>query len=83
MSRYYLRFSVVDRPGVLAQIAKYLGAHHVSIAEVIQLERRINNTVPLIMVTHHTEEAAIEAAVSKIDRLSCVRARSQKIRIED
>jgi len=82
-SRYYLRFSVTDQPGVLAQIAKRLGKEKVSIADVIQFERKIGNSVPLIMVTHHSEEDAVERAVQAIDRLSSVKAKSQKIRIED
>src|SRR5262249_12222701 len=35
-SRYYLRFGVVDRPGVLAQLAMILGEHEISISEVVQ-----------------------------------------------
>ncbi len=82
-ARYYLRFSVVDRPGVLAEIAKHLGREKVSIADVIQFERKVGNAIPLIMVTHHSEEDAVERAVNAIDRLSSVKAKSQKIRIED
>jgi len=83
VARYYLRFTVIDRPGVLASISKILGAYRASIADVIQLESKAGNAVPLIMVTHHSDEAAIEKAVAQIDRLPTVRGRSQKIRIED
>ena len=36
--RFYLRFNVDDRPGVLAEIAGVLGQHDISIASVIQHE---------------------------------------------
>ena len=35
-SRYYLRFTIADRPGVLASLAHVLGLHGISIASVIQ-----------------------------------------------
>ena len=39
-SRYYLRFGVVDKPGVLAQLAGMLGEHEISISEVVQEGQR-------------------------------------------
>lgn len=82
-SRFYLRFSVIDQPGVLSKISQCLGREKVSIADVIQIERKIGNTVPLIMVTHQTREEYVERAVKKISSLSSMRAKPQKIRIED
>lgn len=82
-SRYYLRFSVIDKPGVLAKISGILGAHRVSISDVIQIERKVGNVVPLIMLTHESQDRAVEDAVKKIDRLPVVRGRSHVLRIED
>lgn len=82
-TRYYMRFSVIDKPGVLAKISGILGKHHVSISDVIQTERRVGNVVPLIMISHHTKEKAIDGAVREINRLLVVRGKSHIIRIED
>ncbi len=82
-ARYYMRFSVIDKPGVLARISGILGAHHVSISDVIQTERKVGNVVPLIMISHHSAETAIQEAAKKIDRLPVIRGKSHLIRIED
>ena len=51
--RYYLRFNVADRPGVLAEIAGELGRHEISIASVIQhTQDGTDGTVPLVIMTH-------------------------------
>ena len=70
LSRYYLRFHVVDRPGVLAKISEVLGKHKISISDVIQKERKIGGVVPLILLTHKAPERSVLRAVQAIDRLS-------------
>ena len=80
--RYYFRFSCIDRPGVLAKIARILGAHRISIASVIQPDRRREHIVPLIMVTHEARERDVQEALRLIDRLSVIRRRTMAIRIE-
>lgn len=80
--RFYLRFDVHDRPGVMAEIAGILGKHQVSIASVIQHEDTIDpqGRVPLVIMTHQTTEGATRAAVEQISQLDhvangCVRMR--------
>ncbi|HCM42766.1 MAG TPA: homoserine dehydrogenase, partial [Candidatus Omnitrophica bacterium] len=81
-SRYYLRFQVIDQPGVLAGIANILGKYKISISDVIQQERSAGKMVPLIMLTHETHEKSVRQAVQAIDRLKPIKGRSQVIRIE-
>jgi homoserine dehydrogenase len=83
VSEYYLRFMVVDRPGVLARIAGILGKHDISIASVIQKEREAGASVPIVIRTHHARERNLRSALRAIDRLAIVRAKSAVIRIED
>lgn len=80
---HYLRFMVVDRPGVLGRIAGILGQHGVSIASVIQREREHGRVVPVVIRTHDVAERALRSAVRAIDRLVVVRSRTTVIRIED
>ena len=80
--RYYFRFSCIDRPGVLAKIARILGAHRISIASVIQPDRRRDHIVPLIMVTHEARERDVQEALALIDQLAIIRRRTMAIRIE-
>lgn len=84
--RYYLRFTVEDRPGVLAEIAGVLGKHQISIASVIQHEPSgdgAGRVVPLVIMTQQAKEGAAQAAVAEIDRLKCVRPASVRMRVLD
>ncbi len=82
LSRYYLRFHVVDRPGVLAKISHILGKHGISISDCFQKERSEGSVVPLILLTHDAHERDVRDAIRTIDRLQAVRGKSQVIRIE-
>jgi len=78
-SRFYLRALVQDTPGVLAEIARELAQHHISISSVIQHEAfdgQEGATVPLVIMTHTALTARFRAAVAEIDRLECVAAPS-------
>ncbi len=82
LSRYYLRFQVVDRPGVLAKISAVLGRYQISISDVIQRERHAGSVVPLILLSHEALESSLRRAIQVIDRLPVVKAKTQVIRIE-
>jgi homoserine dehydrogenase len=82
VSRYYLRFSVVDEPGVLASIASFLGEQGISIASVIQKERHSDESVPVIILTHEAQEVGLKQALSVIEEMDYIRATTQMIRIE-
>ena len=85
-SRYYLRFTIADRPGVLAAIAHVLGLHRISIASVIQHDPGDDDAeilVPLVIMTHLAVEANVTAALTNIDRLDVVRAASVCMGVED
>ncbi|MBI3783931.1 MAG: homoserine dehydrogenase [Deltaproteobacteria bacterium] len=82
-SEYYLRFMVVDRPGVMARISGILGRHQISIAAVVQREREHRAAVPIVIRTHHAREKNLRQALREIDRLAVVRAKSTVIRIEN
>jgi homoserine dehydrogenase len=80
--RYYLRFNVVDRPGVLAEIAGELGRHQISIASVIQhTHEGTNDTVPLVIMTHTANEGAMRAAFENIGRMLHVRPPHSRMRV--
>jgi len=85
-SRYYLRFAIADRPGVIASITKILGDQGISIASVIQHDSGDadgRNAVPLVIMTHLAIEKDLRAAVDEIDRLDVVRAPSVLLGVED
>lgn len=83
VTRYYLRFNVVDRPGVLASIASFLGQEKISIASVLQNEVIKNNTVPIIILTHRASEQGIKNALREIEKMDYIKKKTQLIRIEE
>ncbi len=80
--RYYLRFTVLDKPGVLAQIAAILGENGISISGVTQKERHLESAVPIVALTHRAKEEAVQSALKSIDSLEAVRDRTVLLRIE-
>ena len=87
MSRYYLRFTIADRPGVLARLAQILGEKGISIASVIQHDPGVDapdkSPVPLVIMTHLAVQADLHAALTVIDRLEVVHAPSICMGVED
>jgi len=82
-SRYYVRLSVVDQPGVLAQISSILGRAKISIASVIQPEEHKGPTVPVIMMMHQARNAALAKALQQIGKLPVVKGKPAMIRVEN
>jgi homoserine dehydrogenase len=83
-SKYYMRLSVTDRPGVLAQIAQYLGDGNISIASVIQKDADPENqTAELVIITHPAREASVQEAVRNVLELSVVQEVNNLLRIEE
>jgi homoserine dehydrogenase len=81
-TRYYLRFGVHDKPGVLGQLMTILGAHQVSIAQVVQ-DGRASGSAPVwvVVLTHEAVERDVRAALAEIDALAVVSQRARVIRV--
>lgn len=79
---YYMRLMVLDRPGVLADVAQALRAEGVSVEQMIQPGRAPGETVPMVMTLHDTTEAAMNKAVARIKALDAVVEPPRLIRIE-
>ncbi len=81
-SKYYFRFSALDKPGVLSKISGILGSYNISIASVIQKGRRIGGAVPLVVLTHLAKEKDVTQAIREIDQLPVVSDKTLFIRVE-
>jgi homoserine dehydrogenase len=82
-SKYYIRFSALDKPGVLARIAGVLGKNDISIESMIQSARIAGETVPIVIMTHEALERDIRSALDEIDSFDFMKEKSRLIRIED
>jgi homoserine dehydrogenase len=81
-SRYYLRLSVIDKPGTLARIAAILGRSNIGISSVIQPEGHEGESVPLILMIHDAPNAAMTKALGQITELGVVKGKPALIRVE-
>ena len=81
-SLYYLRFMVLDRPGVLSQIAGELGRCGISISSVLQQGRREGQTVPVVIKTHTATERDVQTALRAINRMAFISEPTTLIRVE-
>ncbi|MBN2711014.1 MAG: homoserine dehydrogenase [Planctomycetes bacterium] len=87
-TRYYLRFSLADRPGVLGLITTALGKHEVSIASMMQLElpdeeEGDDEAVTVVMVSHVAREGDILAALAEISEMDFMHGQPISLRIEE
>jgi homoserine dehydrogenase len=83
-ARCYLRFTALDRPGVLSHIAGALGEEGIGIESVLQPGRGdAGESVPVLVFTHPAREESVRRALEIIDGLPDVTAPTRLIRIED
>jgi homoserine dehydrogenase len=82
ISPWYLRFEVLDVPGVLASIAGNLAEAGVSIESMIQRVRAPGAPVAIVMITHETAQAGVERALKAIGASDKVRGRPCMIPME-
>jgi homoserine dehydrogenase len=82
ISRYFVRLNVVDRPGVLAQVAAIFGRARIGISSVIQPEGHEGASVPLILMLHDAPNGAVTRALQQIGKLAAVKSAPVMIRVE-
>jgi len=86
--RHYFRFSVEDRPGVLAEIARVLGEQGISIASVIQHEPEnfdgdTKSYTPLVIMTHTATQGQAARALEVISKMPTVKPGARKMLVQD
>jgi len=82
-SRFYLRVTARDVPGVMAQVAHALGQSGISLSAILQRETQDSQYVPVVITTHLAAEGAIRAAVKSIDALSTILPPTVCLRVID
>ena len=80
-SRYYIRFTAKDRAGVLAKVAGIFAKYNISIIDLIQKGEDCEN-IPIILITHETNEYSVRRALDKIGALEDVVSVDSMIRVE-
>ncbi|MEN6291757.1 MAG: homoserine dehydrogenase [Methanobacterium sp.] len=80
-SKYYLRLTVLDKPGVLHAVSGILTKYDISLESVNQRRKNEGREVPIFMVTHDALEKNIRSAVKEIDELDLVKEDTLFIRV--
>ena len=79
---YYIRLMVVDKPGVIADVTAAFRDEEISLESMLQRGRAPGEAVPVILITHDTEESAMSRVLEKIAILEAVADPPRMIRIE-
>jgi homoserine dehydrogenase len=82
ISRYYVRLTVVDKPGVMARISTILAEANIGMSSVVQPEGHEGESVPLILMIHDAQNGAVAKALAKISKLPVIKAKPVMIRVE-
>lgn len=89
LTRYYIRFDVEDKVGVLASIANVFAKYNISIASVLQKEMVCklaksgsSQTIPLVLLTHTAREKDIKKALLEIKENHLIKNEPVLIRVE-
>ncbi len=82
-SRFYIHLTVIDKPGVLAEITAIMRDHDVSMEDVLQRGRDPENSASVVITSHSTKQAEIHKAVAKIESLDFVVKNPTLLRIEN
>jgi homoserine dehydrogenase len=84
-TRYYLRFQVYDRPGVLGRIASSLGTAGVSIEQMVQEGRGDASGMPvqIVILTHTARERNVDEALAAVATQDFVAKATAVLRVEE
>ncbi len=82
-SQYYLRLSVADQPGVIAQVAGILGEHQIGISSMIQPEEHCDGSASIFLMLYFAPFGTMKKAVAQIAQLECIQGDPILMRVED
>ena len=84
-SRYYLRLTVTDRPGVLAKLAGILAEQGVSVSRLMQnpVSKTAAGEASIVIITHEAKESAVRQAITAMDSFDAVHGKICLLRIEE
>ena len=78
----YLRFEVLDKPGILSSITKVFSKHNVSIKRLVQNPNKIKKTSSIIIITHISKDEYLSKILKEISKKSFIKKKPVLIRID-
>ena len=80
---YYIRFKVIDRPGVFASIGQVFNENSISMENILQKNDKESDKKNIVIVTHKIEEVFFIKAIDKLKEKDFVLSNPKFIRIEE
>ena len=79
----YLRFEVLDKPGVLSNITSVFSTNKVSVKRLIQNPNKNKGSSTIIIITHKAKDKSLNKILKSIDKKSYILRKSKLFRIDD
>ncbi len=80
-NRYFLRLKVEDRCGVLAEMTAVFAKYHVSVAQIIQKDTKIEDCAEVVVITKLVREGDFRTAMNELETRDSVRSISSMLRV--
>ena len=80
-NRYFLRLHVEDKCGVLAEMTEVFAKYHVSVAQIIQKERKDDDCAEVVVITAKVREGDFKTAIQELSNRASVKRISTTIRV--
>ena len=79
----YLRFEVIDKPGILSDIAKIFSKNKVSIKRLVQNPDKNKKSSSIIIITHKSKDKFLNRILKSVAKKSYIRQKPKLIRIDE
>lgn len=77
----YLRFEVLDKPGILSNITKIFSKYKVSIKRLIQNPYKSKKFSSIVIITHSSKNESLSKIIKKIEKKNYIIKKPKLIRI--
>jgi homoserine dehydrogenase len=82
-SRFYIRMTARDVPGVMAKVSTILGNAGIGLSAILQHEANAGQWVPLVVTTHLARQGALRKAAQQIEQMDVIQGPPVVLRIVD
>ena len=78
----YLRFEVIDKPGVLSNITNIFSKYNVSIKRLVQNPDKNKKSSSIIIISHNSKNKYLNKIIKEISKKNYVKRKPKMIRID-
>ena len=79
----YLRFEVIDKPGVLSNITNIFSKNKVSIKRLIQNPDKNKKSSSIIVITHKSKDRFLKKIIKEVSKKKYIKKKPKLIRIDN